>query len=66
MWKIALLIWIMVGTTVAGIAFLIVLATPGLATQAARYAPYAIALGFCIGAYASWVVARKIAPNGLG
>jgi hypothetical protein len=66
MWKIALLVWIVAGTMVAGVAFLIVLATPALAPQAAKLAPYAAFTGLCAGAYLSWLVAKKIAPNGVG
>lgn len=62
MWGIALLVWIIVGTTVAGVAFLIVLATPALAPQAAQLAPYAVILGMCVGAWLSWIVAKKLAP----
>jgi hypothetical protein len=65
MMKIATLIWIILGATLAGIAFLVVLATPALATQTGKYGVIAIALGFVLALPASWIVAGKIAPKGL-
>ena len=58
--KLSTLIWIMLGITFAGIAGLIVLATPALAREAAELLPWAALAGFVLAVPASIVIARKI------
>ena len=65
MWKLALLLWIVLGTTVAGIFFLVVLATPALAASTAKFGVAAIALGFAVAVPLAFYVARQIAPKGV-
>jgi hypothetical protein len=60
MLKIATLIWVILGVTLAGIAFLVVLATPSLASKAGTLGVGAIAAGFLAAMPASWFVASKI------
>ena len=60
MWKIAVLIFAIVGTTLAGIAVTIVLATPSLADQGMKLVPIAALVGFILGIPASLLVARMI------
>ncbi|MCU0733623.1 MAG: hypothetical protein MUC37_04165 [Hyphomicrobium sp.] len=58
--KLSTLIWIMLGITFAGIAGLIVLATPSLAGEAAELLPWAALAGFVLAVPASIAIARKI------
>jgi hypothetical protein len=58
--KLAMLIWVIAGVTVAGTLVLAVVATPQLAEMSARLIPIAAAVGFAIAFVASWIVARQI------
>lgn len=60
MLRIALLLFSLVGTTLAGIAILIVVSTPQLATADTRLIPIAAAIGFLLGVPVSLAVARAI------
>ena len=60
MWKIAVLIFAIVGTTLAGVAVTVVLATPSLADQSMKLVPIAALVGFALGIPASWFIARMI------
>ncbi len=59
-WKIALIIWLIAGVTVAGIGVLAVVATPQLAAQSAMLIPIVAAAGFVLAFAASWIVAKQI------
>lgn len=59
--KVAALIWIMLGTTLAGIAVTAVVATPQLAEQSAKLIPIWAAVGFLIAMPISLMIAKKIA-----
>lgn len=59
-WKIALIIWLIAGVTVAGIGVLAVVATPQLAAQSATLIPIVAAAGFVLAFVASWFVAKQI------
>lgn len=59
-WKIALIIWLIAGVTVAGIGVLAVVATPQLAEQSATLIPIVSAVGFVLAFVASWFVAKQI------
>ena len=48
MLRIAPLIWIVLGTTLAGSLMLVVVSVPSLASQDVRLIPYAVASGFLI------------------
>ena len=59
-WKLALVIWVIAGITVAGTGVLAVVATPQLAAQSATLIPIVAAAGFAVAFVASFVVARRI------
>jgi len=58
--KIAVLIWIIGGATLAGMAMVAVLATPGLSDQAMHWIPIAVGIGFVVAMPVSFLVARSI------
>lgn len=59
-WKLALIIWVIAGITVAGTGVLAVVATPQLAAQSATLIPIVALAGFVIAFIASWFVAKQI------
>jgi len=60
MFKVSILVWIMLGTTLAGISMIVVLMVPGFAANAIRNIPYAVAAGFALAIPLSYLVARQI------
>ncbi len=60
MLKIALLVWIMLGTTLAGIALTTIVAVPSLAAQATTLIPIACGAAIVLALPLSWWVARRI------
>jgi uncharacterized membrane protein YdbT with pleckstrin-like domain len=58
--KIAVLIWIVMGITIAGVFGTVILATPALSNEAAELLPWAALAGFVVAIPASVVIARKI------
>ena len=63
MFRIALVVWIMLGTALAGTAMLVVLIVPDLATQAMKNIPLAVVAGFAAAMPLSYLVARKIGSS---
>ena len=63
MFKISLLVWIVLGTALAGSAVIAVLAVPGLAAQALKNIPFAVAIGFAVAMPLSYLVARRIGAS---
>jgi hypothetical protein len=63
MLKISLLVWIMLGTALAGTAVVAVLAIPSLADNAMKNIPFAVVLGFAAAMPLSYLVARKIGAS---
>lgn len=61
MFKIALIVWMIGGTTLAGIAVMVVLTVPALAVNDMQYIPIAAAVGFIVAIPVAYVVAKKIA-----
>lgn len=59
--KIAIIIWIIGGATLAGMLVVAVLATPALSEAAMQWIPRAVALGFVLAMPVSFLVARAIA-----
>jgi hypothetical protein len=57
---IAVLIWIVMGITIAGVFGTVILATPALSNEAAVLLPWAALAGFIVAIPASVVIARKI------
>ena len=60
MFKFAILVWMMAGTTLAGIAVMVVLTVPALAAHDMRYIPIAAAIGLVAAVPLAYVVARRI------
>jgi preprotein translocase subunit SecF len=60
MFKISILVWMVLGTALAGTAVIAVLAVPGLADQAMKNIPFAVLIGFAAAAPLSYLIARKI------
>ena len=63
MFKISLLVWIILGTALAGSAVISVLAVPVLAADAMKNSPLAVLIGFAAAMPLSYLVARKISPS---
>jgi hypothetical protein len=60
MFKVSVLVWIMLGTVLAGTSLIVVLMIPSLANQALKAIPYAVAAGFALAMPLSYLVARQI------
>lgn len=60
MWKLAILVWLMMGTTFAGIGVMVVLATPSLSGQDMNLIPVAAGIGALVAVPCAWLVARQI------
>lgn len=60
MLKIAILVWMMAGTTLAGIAIMAVLAVPSLAAHDTQYIPIAAIAGVVVAIPLAYVVAKRI------
>jgi hypothetical protein len=63
MFKISLLVWIILGTALAGSAVIAVLAVPSFATEAMKNIPFAVLAGFAVAMPLSYLVARKIGAS---
>ena len=63
MLKISLIVWIILGTALAGSAVIAVLAVPSLAAEAMKNIPFAVLVGFALAMPLSYVVARKIGAS---
>jgi hypothetical protein len=60
MFKIALLIWVVLGTTLAGIAVLVVVSQPSLYDQGMKLIPIAAIAGFILAIPLSFMVTKQI------
>ncbi len=60
MLRLAVLVWIVLGTTLAGSFLIPVLALPELQAQAMRILPLAAAAGFVLAIPFAWLIARRI------
>ncbi len=60
MMKVAVLVWIMLGITMAGMFGTVVLSVPGLAKEAAEILPWAAAAGFLVAIPVSMWIAKRI------
>jgi NAD-dependent oxidoreductase involved in siderophore biosynthesis len=63
MYAVGLLIWIVLGATLAGVGLTIVVATPALAVASMRLLPWAILAGFILAMPLSLLLARKLAAE---
>lgn len=60
MFKVALLMWLILGTTVAGIAVLVVVSVPSLYDQGMKLIPIAAIGGFVLAIPISFYVAKQV------
>ncbi len=60
MLKIAVPVWMILGTTLAGIAMMTVLSVPSLATHDREYIPYAAIAGFIVAMPFAYLVASRM------
>ncbi|HEY8337013.1 MAG TPA: hypothetical protein VIQ05_24730 [Tardiphaga sp.] len=58
--KIAAVVWIVLGTALAGCALLAVLSIPSLANQGMKLIPMVVLGGFLVAMPLSFLIARKI------
>ena len=63
MFKVAALIWVMLATTIGGIAVVAIVATPSLAEKAAFLIPAGFLAGVLIAIPLSYMIAKKIAAG---
>lgn len=63
MFKVSILVWIILGTAIAGSAVIAVLAVPSLAAEAMKNIPFAVLTGFAAAMPLSYLVARKIGAS---
>jgi hypothetical protein len=60
MWKVAILVWILIGVVGAGAALLVVLAVPSLSANAMKLLPIVSIAGFIVTIPISIVIAKMI------
>lgn len=60
MFKIAAVVWIMIGTVFAGIAVMTILSVPSLAEHALNYIPRAALGGFILAIPIAFLVAKRM------
>ncbi len=60
MLKLAILIWMTAGTTLAGIAIMVVLTVPALSAKDMQYIPIAAVVGFVVAIPIAYLVGKRI------
>ena len=60
MFRLALLIWVMLGTTLAGIAVLAIVVSPDLYNQGMKLIPVAAIAGFVVAIPLSFMVSKRL------
>lgn len=60
MLKVSVIVWIMLGTVLAGISLITVLMVPSLTGEEMKNIPYAVVVGFILAMPLSYMVARQI------
>jgi len=63
MFRVALVVWIVLGAALAGSAMVAVLIVPDLAAHAMTNIPRAVLAGFAVAMPLSYLVARKISSS---
>jgi hypothetical protein len=63
MWKIAALVWIMLGTVVAGSLVLLILANPAWVARGMTLIPFAAIGGYLLAVPFAIMIARRIAAQ---
>jgi len=66
MFKIAVILWMIGGTVLAGIAIMVVLTVPSLAVNDMQYIPIAAIVGFVVAIPIAYVVAKRISAMTAG
>lgn len=61
MLKVALVVWIMLGTVLAGTAMTVIVSTPAFDADASRLIPLGCGLAYLVGLPIAYFVARMIA-----
>jgi hypothetical protein len=65
MMKVAAILWIVVGTVLAGSGVVAVLSVPSLASEAIRYLPLAGIAGYLAAVPVSWLMAWRLTRQAL-
>lgn len=65
MLRLAVLMWALVGTTLAGIFVLVIVTVPSLYDQGMRLIPYAVGAGFLLGVPIAVLIARRIVGSAM-
>ena len=60
MFKLALLIWVVLGTTLAGMAVVVVVSDASLSVQAMKLIPIAAIAGFVVAIPLSFMIGKRI------
>jgi putative flippase GtrA len=60
MFRLALLIWVVLGTTLAGLALLVIVVSPDLSSQAMKLIPVAAIAGFVVAIPLSFMVSKRL------
>lgn len=63
MFKIAVLIWMVLGTTLAGIPIIVIVISPSLVAHGMTLIPIFAAAGFILAVPLSYLIAKKIAAD---
>lgn len=63
MFRLAVLLWVMVGTVLAGVAMTVIVATPALLDQGAKLIPILCGAGFVLAMPVAYMIARRIAAT---
>jgi len=66
MFKIAVLVWMMVGTVFAGIAVMTILTVPSFANHDMRLIPVGAIAGFVVAIPVAFVVAKRMSQTARG
>jgi len=66
MFKIAVLVWMMVGTVFAGIAVMTILTVPSFANQDMHLIPVGAIAGFVVAIPVAFVVAKRMSQTARG
>lgn len=66
MFKIAALVWIMVGVVFAGIVVMTILTIPALSGHAMQYIPVGAIAGFVVAVPVAFLVARRMSRTATG
>ncbi len=66
MFKLTLLVWLILGTVVAGVAMATIVSVPALAEQSSKLIPWLCGGGFLLAIPLSYMVARAISAGTRG